>query len=143
MSDDPNSSPLRNAPNTVPVLHGEAIAEAAIGLANGQPLHYREWFSRLHKAGYAVSGTDPYANFLANLQRHPLVLPCGDCGRGYYRVRPGAEEWSREAVKQLRQELAAAVDDPERRNALFYELLKAEKVASYFDCSEQRPENSE
>jgi hypothetical protein len=72
-------------------LRGRRLGEVAVAvlrreLQPGQPIHYREWFALLTAAGFAVSGKDPLASFLAQVSRTPEVEAVGDRS-GRYRLR--------------------------------------------------------
>lgn len=74
-----------------PRLRGQRLEEIAIELLRarpdfGQPIHYREWFALLRRAGHHVAGKDPLATFLAQLNRSPAVEPVGQRS-GLYRLR--------------------------------------------------------
>lgn len=73
-----------------PRLRGQRLEEIAIELLRarpdfGQPIHYREWFALLRRAGHRVAGRDPLATFLAQLNRSPAVEAVGQRS-GLYRL---------------------------------------------------------
>lgn len=77
-----------------PWLRGQRLEEIAIELLRaqpdfGQPIHYREWFALLRRAGHHVAGKDPLATFLAQLNRSATVEPVGQRS-GLYRLRDAA-----------------------------------------------------
>jgi len=72
-------------------LRGQRLEEVAIEIltrkvAPGQPVHYREWFDLLRQAGHCVGGKDPFATFLAQVNRSPSVERLGRRS-GMYRLR--------------------------------------------------------
>jgi len=74
-----------------PRLRGQRLEEIAIDLLRaqldfGRPIHYREWFALLRRAGHHVAGKDPLATFLAQLSRSTSVEPVGQRS-GLYRLR--------------------------------------------------------
>jgi hypothetical protein len=63
-------------------LRGRRLQEIAVQVLaechpTRQPVHYREWYSLLRTAGYAVGGKDPVATFLASVSRAPQVEAIG------------------------------------------------------------------
>lgn len=59
-------------------LKGRAIARAAVEVLvsaerASQPVHYKEWFDLLTRAGHRVAGKDPLAVFLTQISRSPVV----------------------------------------------------------------------
>jgi hypothetical protein len=74
-----------------PRLGGQRLEQVAVELLRqerefGETIHYRDWFALIRKAGYHVSGKDPIATFLAQLQRSDEVEPVGR-RTGLYRLR--------------------------------------------------------
>ena len=72
-------------------LRGRRLAEVAVAVLRrevqpGQAVHYRDWFALLKAAGFAVSGKDPLATFLAQVSRAPEVEAVGERS-GRYRLR--------------------------------------------------------
>jgi hypothetical protein len=78
-----------------PRLRGQRLEEIAIELLSstqpdfGQPIHYRDWFNLLRRAGHRVAGKDPLATFLAQLSRSESVEQVGQRS-GLYRLRRAA-----------------------------------------------------
>jgi hypothetical protein len=59
-------------------LRGKKLQEIAVELLRqrhgaGTPVHYRDWFELLTKAGVRVAGKDPLATFLTQIARAPAV----------------------------------------------------------------------
>ena len=72
-------------------LSGKRVAEVAVAIARrelepGQVIHYKDWFALLQAAGFRVSGKDPLASFLANINRAPQVEAVGT-RTGRYKLR--------------------------------------------------------
>ena len=72
-------------------LGGQRLEEIAIDLLRqerqfGEPIHYREWFALIERAGHHVAGRDPLATFLAQMRRSDHVEPVGRRS-GRYRLR--------------------------------------------------------
>lgn len=72
-------------------LRGQRLREVAVELLAaergiGEPVHYRQWFALLRKAGHEVAGKDPLASFLAQVSRAPEVERLGERS-GIYRLR--------------------------------------------------------
>lgn len=77
-----------------PRLRGRRLEEIAVGLLrhsreSAEPIHYREWFALLQRAGHHVGGKDPLATFLAQISRSPSVERVGQRS-GLYRLRVAA-----------------------------------------------------
>lgn len=73
-------------------LRGQRLRAVAVELLAcergfGEPVHYRQWFALLRKAGHEVAGKDPLASFLAQVSRAPEVERVGE-RTGIYRLRP-------------------------------------------------------
>lgn len=116
-------------PGDVPILTGEAIVDTALTVVTGEPMHYREWFNRLHRAGYAVAGKDPLAVVLTNLNRHPLIERVGD---GIYRRDEKAIEKMARQVNDLRKRICTVIDWPAERDPLIAQLQRAERIAASY-----------
>jgi hypothetical protein len=63
-------------------LRGQRLQEIAVQVlaeqhTAGEPVHYKEWYGLLRRAGYAVGGKDPLATFLASVSRSPRVRGIG------------------------------------------------------------------
>jgi hypothetical protein len=63
-------------------LRGQRLQEIAVQVlaeqhTAGEPVHYKEWYGLLRRAGYAVGGKDPLATFLATVSRSPRVRGIG------------------------------------------------------------------
>lgn len=63
-------------------LRGQRLQEIAIAVlserhADGEPIHYKQWYALLREAGYAVGGKDPLATFLASVSRSSRVRSVG------------------------------------------------------------------
>ena len=72
-------------------LGGQRLREVAVEVLArergfGEPVHYRQWFALLRKAGHDVAGKDPLASFLAQVSRAPEVERIG-ARTGIYRLR--------------------------------------------------------
>lgn len=77
-----------------PRLRGQRLEEIAVSLLRryregDEPIHYREWFALLQRAGHHVGGKDPLATFLAQINRSPSVERMGQRS-GLYRLRTAA-----------------------------------------------------
>lgn len=74
-----------------PRLRGARLREVAVAVlserAPAEAVHYREWFSWVREAGYAVSGKDPVASFLAQVTRTPCIERVGGPRSGRYQLR--------------------------------------------------------
>lgn len=73
-------------------LRGARVREVALQIleqrdAEGDGIHYRDWYAWLRDAGYTVSGRDPLATFLAQISRSPDVERVGGARSGRYRVK--------------------------------------------------------
>lgn len=73
-------------------LRGQRLCEVAVEVLASErgfeePVHYRQWFALLRKAGHEVGGKDPVASFLAQVSRAPEVERVGERS-GIYRLRP-------------------------------------------------------
>ena len=73
-------------------LRGQRLREVAVEVLArergfGEPVHYRQWFALLRRAGHDVAGKDPLASFLAQVSRSPEVERVGERS-GIYRLRP-------------------------------------------------------
>lgn len=73
-------------------LRGARVREVALQIlagrdADGEPVHYRDWYEMLRDAGFTVSGRDPLATFLAQISRAPDVERVGGPRSGRYRLR--------------------------------------------------------
>lgn len=73
-------------------------------LQQDREIHYREWFEHVLAAGYAVGGKDPAASFLTNVRDSPAVERGSTPGS--YRLDPGARDRVRQAIGEIRAELA-------------------------------------
>lgn len=72
-------------------LGGQRLREVAVEVLAGErgfgePVHYRQWFALLRRAGHEVGGKDPLASFLAQVSRAPEVERLGERS-GIYRLR--------------------------------------------------------
>lgn len=77
-----------------PRLRGQRLEEMAVDLLrrsgeHEEPIHYREWFALLQRAGHRVGGKDPLATFLAQINRSSAVERVGQRS-GLYRLRDAA-----------------------------------------------------
>lgn len=75
-------------------LRGERLRDVALAVlrekvADGTPIHYRDWFEALREAGYRVVGRDPLASFLTQISRIDRVEKVGRRS-GLYRLRIAA-----------------------------------------------------
>jgi hypothetical protein len=55
----------------------------ASGRGPGFPIHYRDWYDLLVRAGHRVQGRDPLATFLAQVARSPVIRSAAP-NRGVY-----------------------------------------------------------
>jgi hypothetical protein len=63
-------------------LRGQRLQEIAVRVLSerhpeGEPIHYKQWYSLLREAGYSIGGKDPQATFLASISRSPHIRPIG------------------------------------------------------------------
>lgn len=63
-------------------LRGQRLQEIAIRVRrerhpDGEPIHYKQWYSLLREAGYSVGGKNPVATFLASVGRSAHVRSLG------------------------------------------------------------------
>lgn len=63
-------------------LRGQRLREIAVEILAsrvnpGAVVHYRDWLAWVKAEGFTVSGKDPTATFLAQVNRSPLVAPEG------------------------------------------------------------------
>jgi hypothetical protein len=63
-------------------LRGQRLREIAVQVLterhpDGEPIHYKQWYSLLREAGYSIGGKDPQATFLASISRSPEVRSMG------------------------------------------------------------------
>lgn len=122
-------------------LRGPAIREAAVQLLRDDPhgaeaLHYRNWYSRLTEAGFAVAGKDPLAVFLTQITRSPVVRKSTQAG--VYELDRGAPARLRAGLADLHQELRQLTAAPAattdlsairaRRDELNAEIGQTEKA---------------
>jgi hypothetical protein len=96
---------------TLPVLRGPDIRREAVRVLLAHPdrpeaLHYREWYSLLQDAGFAVAGKDPLATFLTQLSRSPAVSKSTQAG--VYELDRGAAGRLRARRDELQRELRAS-----------------------------------
>jgi hypothetical protein len=99
-------------------LKGAAIRRAAIevllaraatggarqGAPGGGPIHYKDWYALLERAGHHVAGKDPLAVFLTQISRSPLVRRSTQAG--VYELDLGAPTRLRERLARLHARLA-------------------------------------
>jgi DNA repair exonuclease SbcCD ATPase subunit len=71
---------------------------------DGDEIHYREWFERLLREGYAVGGRDPLASFLTNVRDSPAVVR--GSRQGYYRLDPSRRKVVAREIGEAEAELA-------------------------------------
>jgi hypothetical protein len=63
-------------------LRGHRLREIAVRVLSerhpeGEPIHYKQWYSLLREAGYSIGGKDPQATFLASISRSPHIESIG------------------------------------------------------------------
>jgi hypothetical protein len=63
-------------------LRGQRLQEIAVRVLSerhpdGEPIHYKQWYSLLREAGYSIGGKDPQATFLASISRSPHIRSIG------------------------------------------------------------------
>lgn len=63
-------------------LRGQRLQEIAVRVLSerhpeGEPIHYKQWYSLLRGAGYSIGGKDPQATFLASISRSPHIRSIG------------------------------------------------------------------
>ncbi|HEX8752119.1 MAG TPA: hypothetical protein VF731_01770 [Solirubrobacterales bacterium] len=77
------------SPEAAPLLRGSelrrAIEDLAARVSDREPVHYRDLFALLERAGFRVGGRDPVATFLTQLSRSQRFQPVGRRS-GLYRV---------------------------------------------------------
>lgn len=72
-------------------LRGQRLQEVAIELLHrelgaGHPVHYRDWYALVRRAGHEVAGKNPLGSFLTQIARAPDVERVGE-RTGLYRLR--------------------------------------------------------
>lgn len=68
-----------------------------------RPVHYKEWYDLLHKAGFVVLGEKPEATFLTGVSRSPLVKRAQESGT--YLLDPDLRESLSRELDEKRAEL--------------------------------------
>lgn len=63
-------------------LRGQRLQEIAVDilasrLKPGEKVHYRQWFAWVEEEGFKVTGKDPLATFLGQVNRSPRVVSAG------------------------------------------------------------------
>jgi hypothetical protein len=63
-------------------LRGQRLQEIAVRVLtechpDGEPIHYKQWYALLRKAGYSIGGKDPQATFLSSISRSPHIRSMG------------------------------------------------------------------
>jgi len=90
-------------------LSGSEIRDLAVPLLiRGHgigPIHYKDWYALLNKAGYAVAGKRPDAVFLNQIARSPLVR--STTKSGYYTLNLEAVQDLQEKLQEQRSEMSA------------------------------------
>jgi hypothetical protein len=120
LADDPDTAPLlevedvgtTEAAVAAPVLgylRGARIRTAAVRLLAAsespcEPIHYSRWYELLRGAGYGISGQDPQATFLTQINRSPVVVRTGEPGT--YALDLDAPARLSERLLSLHHELA-------------------------------------
>lgn len=123
------------------VLRGAQIREEAARVffrrhGAGEARHYRHWFDLLVERGIEISGRDPVATLLTNLNRSPVVVRGSDPGT--YAIDDGAPARLAEKLNELHAEFADLArvieqsDTPEgalleRRTELLSEIRRVER----------------
>lgn len=99
----------RHAQRAAAVLQGAELREQAVivlatRVGPDRPIHYKDWYDELLRAGFAVLGKRPTAAFLTAVTRSRFVVR--DPEPGYYRFDPEAGATLKDDAAKLRQELA-------------------------------------
>lgn len=113
-------------------LKGAAIRAAAVAVLLEQPegatapIHYREWFRALERAGHRVAGKDPLAVFLTQISRSPLVRRGPESG--LYELDLEAPANLRGRLERLHARLAEQSTDRAERERIVTEIAVAERA---------------
>jgi hypothetical protein len=96
-------------------LRGPAIRRAAVEALLALPerpeaLHYRDWYTALHDAGFEVAGKDPLAVFLTQISRSPVIRKSTQ--PGVYELDTGAANRLRDRLDRLHADLRALSATP-------------------------------
>jgi hypothetical protein len=112
-----------------------AVRVLAANKGPNRPIHYTHWLELVRKAGFAISGQDPAATFLTQINRSALVVR-GD-EPGVYMVDADAPNRLRARLKELHSEvlalndgqqtLEAVVSTRQRREELVGEITRVER----------------
>ena len=134
------------------VLRGPDIRREAVRALLAHPrrpeaLHYRDWFTLLQEAGFAVGGKDPLATFLTQLSRSPAVRKSTQAG--VYELDRDAPRRLRRRRDELQDELRALTATPAqgaegaavraRRTELNSELGRVEKALEEVEALFEAP----
>ncbi len=128
-------------------LKGAELREAAASLyyrehGAGHPSHYRHWFDLLTGNGIQISGKDPVATLLTNLNRSPVVVRGPEAGT--YEIDEEAPERLRSRLAELHAEFAdlaqvigeketASADLLKHRTELLSEIRRIERLVDEAD----------
>lgn len=119
-------------------LRGPEIRRAALEVLLGLParpqaLHYREWYDEVLRAGYRISGKNPLAVFLTQLNRSPVVRKGSQAG--VYELDRTAPRRLRRELEELQRQLRDVAAESgydreevrQRRHRLTIEIGRVEK----------------
>ena len=84
-------------------LREHAVAVLATHIGAERPVHYKDWYQEMLRAGFAILGRRPTATFLTAATRSPLVLRMDE--PGFYRFDPDARARLAREADKLRAEL--------------------------------------
>jgi hypothetical protein len=103
------ASDVPRPPPPLGYLRGAGIRAAAVRVltqsrSSRSPIHYSRWYELVREAGYGISGQDPQAVFLTQINRSPVVMRTAEPGT--YVLDYEAPDRLREQLLSLHQELA-------------------------------------
>lgn len=109
-------------------LSGAEIRKTAVAILLSTPepsqlLHYRDWFELVMTSGYEIKGRDPYAVFLTQISRSPLVVR-GDAN-GTYRLDQASPTRLGGHLRALREQRDALVHGKHEQDRWDLESLTA------------------
>jgi hypothetical protein len=122
-------------------LRGAAIRDVAVRVLSArtdptEPIHYTAWLELVRAQGYGVAGRDPFASFLTQVGRSPVVAKADEPGT--YVLDLAAPERLLKRLLSLQSEVAALhrgqqtiaeiVSARDRRDELVREVARVERL---------------
>lgn len=109
------SEASRSADGDSVLLRGTAVRETAVRLLiadrhAARPIHYREWFALLQRAGFEVAGKDPLAVFLTQISRAPMIRR--STAAGMYELDRAAPDRLHNRLSRLQADLRRTTAPP-------------------------------